>query len=580
MAAKILVVDDTPGNVKLLASLLAGNGYSVVTAKTGAEALERIAADDPDLVLLDVVMPGLSGYDVCANVRADASRSMLPIVLVTTLEAPEERIRGLEAGADDFITKPINEPELLARVRSLLRIKQLYDTVESQAAELADWNKKLAERVEKQVGELDRMRWLGRFVPPQIAERIVNGTIGDPLATHRGDITVIFVDLRGFTAFAETAEPEEVMTVLNQFHREMGEIIERYEGTLERFTGDGLMAFFNDPVPVPDAPERAVRTAIEMRERFEPLSADWRRHGHDLGIGIGIARGYATIGAIGFERRFDYAAIGNVTNLAARLCADAKPGQILVCRRVLSAVESAVDVESLGALALKGFQKPVPAFQICGWKGTVNRAAAPAAAAVASLKPPSERIFRLEGEYWSIHYEGQSIRMKDSKGLRYIAHLLRYPDREFHALDLFATVNVVERDDGARAPSEGEVLGDAGPVLDRQAKAAYRDRLEDLRGELAEAESFNDAERASRARAEMEFLSREVSAAVGIGGKDRRAASAAERARVNVTRTIADSLRRINEHDTRLGRYLAASIKTGTYCAYEPADVAGQAWTV
>jgi len=561
MPAKILVVDDTPGNVKLLAGLLAGNGYGVVTAASGPEALSQIEREHPDLVLLDVVMPGMSGYDVCAALRGDPAKSMLPIVLVTTLEAPEERVRGLEAGADDFVTKPIHSAELLARVRSLLRIKQLYDTVEHQAAELAQFNQNLERRVAEQVTELERLGSLRRFLPKQIAELIVSGEAADPLSTHRGDITVIFVDLRGFTAFAETAEPEDVMAVLNQFHRAMGGLVLESEGTLERYTGDGLMAFFNDPVPVEDASERAVRTALAMRETFVGLSAEWRRRGYDLGIGIGISRGYATIGAIGFERRFDYGAIGNVTNLAARLCADAKPGQILICRRVLSDVDALVEVESLGELPLKGFQKPVSTFQIRGLKQGGDGASALAEAS-ASAASRVGRVFRREGEYWTLVYEGQSVRLKDSKGLRYVAQLLSKPEIEVHALDLLSVANT----------------GDAGGAIDAQAKEAYRRRLEEMRAELEEAESFNDIERARRAREEIEFLSQELSAAVGLGGRDRKAASASERARVNVTRAIADGLRRISEHHPKLGRYLDSAIRTGTFCAYEPPDRECQVW--
>ena len=362
--AKILVVDDTPRNVKFLVDLLGIKGYSVVTATSGTEALNQVAAENPDLVLLDVVMPDMSGYEVCRQIRANARTAILPVVMVTALDPTEERIKGLDAGADDFLTKPINQAELLARVRSLLRIKELYDTVEAQSAKLTEWNRGLEQRVQDQVGQLERLGRLKRFFSPQLADLIVAGGAEDPLKTHRREVAVVFLDLRGFTQFAETADPEEVMSVLHEYHAEMGTLILAHEGTLERFTGDGIMIFFNDPVVVPNPAERALHMAVEMQEQAAVLLEKWRKLGYDLGFGIGVAQGYATIGAIGFEGRWDYGAIGNVTNLAARLCAEAKPGQILVSRRVLATVEGLVDAEPVGEITLKGFFKPVATFNV------------------------------------------------------------------------------------------------------------------------------------------------------------------------------------------------------------------------
>src|SRR5215467_2712045 len=273
--ARILVVDDLPQNVKLLADLLGAKGFSVITASSGPEGLLKVEQESPDLVLLDVMMPGMSGYEVCKKIRENPNTGILPVVMVTSLDPTQERIRGLEAGADDFLTKPVNQPELLARVRSLVRVKQLYDTVQTQAAELAELNKTLEQRVTDQVAQLDRLGRLKRFFSPQLADMIVAGDAEDPLRSHRREVTVVFLDLRGFTAFAETAEPEEVMGVLREYHAEMGRLILEHEGTLERFTGDGMMIFFNDPVPVPNAPERAVRMAVAMRERVAGLVAGW-----------------------------------------------------------------------------------------------------------------------------------------------------------------------------------------------------------------------------------------------------------------------------------------------------------------
>ena len=355
---KILVVDDTPHNVKLLADLLGAKDYAVCTAASGAEALVQVERESPDLVLLDVMMPGMSGYEVCRAIREKPETRLLPVVMVTALDPAQERVKGIEAGADDFLSKPINTAELLARVRSLLRIKELHDTIRTQAAELAEWNRDLERRVEEQVSQLGGLERLKRFLSPQLAE-LISGDGMKRLEPHRRQVAVVFTDLRGFTAFAESAEPEEMMEVLAEYHTEMGCIIMAHEGTLERFTGDGLMIFFNDPVEVPDPEHRAVRMAVAMRDAAGALCEKWKRLGHDMELGIGITTGYATLGMIGFEGRRDYAAIGSVTNQAARLCAAAAGGQILVSDRLLSKVERIVEAEPIGELELKGFRRPV-----------------------------------------------------------------------------------------------------------------------------------------------------------------------------------------------------------------------------
>jgi adenylate cyclase len=357
MSQKILVVDDTAVNVKLLADLLGAKGYDVATAASGKEALDKIEAEPPDIVLLDVMMPGMTGYEVCKKLRENRATATLPVVMVTALDPGQERVKGIEAGADDFLTKPINQPELLARVRSLLRVKALHD-------ELTELNRTLEARVTTQVAQLENLSRLKRFFSPQLAEAILTGGAEDPLKSHRREITVVFLDLRGFTAFAETAEPEEVMAVLREYHAEMGKLIVAHEGTLERFTGDGMMIFFNDPVVVENPSERAVRMAVAMRQRVSELAVRWRKLGHDLDFGVGIAQGYATIGAIGFEGRMDYGAIGSVTNLAARLCGEARPGQILIHRRVFAAIEELIDATALGELTLKGFSRPIPTYEV------------------------------------------------------------------------------------------------------------------------------------------------------------------------------------------------------------------------
>jgi class 3 adenylate cyclase len=366
---RILVADDNPANVKLLEDLLGFHGYEVEAALDGESTLASIRARVPDLLLLDVLMPGLDGYDVCRAVRSDPALAMLPVVMVTALEDREERVRGLEAGADDFLSKPLNPPELLARVRSLLRIRRLYETVQRQAAQLAVWNRTLEARVAEQVSHVEKLQRLKRFFSPQLAELILAGGADDPLDSHRREITVVFLDLRGFTAFAESAEPEEVMAALAEFHRAMGRRVLEYQGTLERFTGDGLMVFFNDPLPIQQPARRAVEMAFAMQEDALKLAAQWKRRGYDLGLGIGIAQGYATVGAIGFEGRIDYGAIGTVTNMANRLCDLAEPGNILVSQRVHTDVEDGVLADDLGEVELHGFKRPVHAFRLVDLRG-------------------------------------------------------------------------------------------------------------------------------------------------------------------------------------------------------------------
>jgi class 3 adenylate cyclase/CheY-like chemotaxis protein len=368
----ILVVDDGEANRDILEQRLRASGYDVIQAVDGEDALAAAARERPDLILLDVMMPKLDGLEVCRRLKADASLPFMPIILVTAKSDTKDVVAGLDAGGDEYIAKPIDQAALVARVRSILRMKALHDQVAAQAAQLvaqsaqlADWNRTLEQRVAAQLAEIERMGRLKRFLSPQVAELVVSG--GDKiLESHRREVTVVFCDLRGFTAFAETAEPEEVMAALREYHAGVGPIIFRHEGTLERFMGDGIMVLFNDPLPCPDPAARAVRMAVEMQAAVTAMSEGWARNGHDLGFGVGIAHGYATLGRIGFEGRFDYTAIGTVANLAARLCTEAQRGQILTDRRVAAMVGDLARVEPVGDLTLKGLHRPVPTFVVHG----------------------------------------------------------------------------------------------------------------------------------------------------------------------------------------------------------------------
>ena len=369
----LLIADDNEANREILGRLLEARGYDLVMARDGEEALACARSKLPDLILLDVMMPKMDGFEVCQRLKADQALPFMPIILVTARADSRDVVRGLEAGGDEYVTKPIDQAALVARVRSALRIKDLHDTVQEQskklagqAEELAQWNTTLQQRVDDQLAEIERIGRLRRFLSPQIAELVLSSGGEQLLESHRREITTLNCDLRGFTAFAEIAEPEEVIQVLRQYHETLGSLIHQFGATLERYAGDGVMVWFNDPLPCPDPCERAVHMALQMRAQMADLLALWRRQGHQLGFGIGIAHGYATLGRIGFEGRFDYAAVGTVVNLAARLCAQATDNQILIDRKVLAVVDPMFLTEPAGEFMLKGLHRPTSAFNVSG----------------------------------------------------------------------------------------------------------------------------------------------------------------------------------------------------------------------
>jgi adenylate cyclase len=367
--ANVIVVDDTEMNRDMLCALLAADGHQTAVAENGRLALALIKAKPFDLVLLDVMMPEMDGYQVLEHLKSDPTLRDIPVIVLSALDEIGSVVRCIELGAEDYLPKPFDPVLLKARIGACLEKKRLRDQEVHLRNELSEWNKLLEQRVQQQVTELERLSRLKRFFSPQLAELILSGSAEDPLKTHRREITVVFLDLRGFTAFAETSEPEEVMGVLHEYHAEMGKLILQHEGTLEHFAGDGIMIFFNDPVLVPNPAERAIRMALAMRARVKELTLKWRKLGYELDFGVGIAQGYATIGAIGFEGRWDYGAIGTVTNLASRLCSEAKPGQILVSQRLLGGVDELVEAEPAGELSLKGFHRSITAHNILRLKG-------------------------------------------------------------------------------------------------------------------------------------------------------------------------------------------------------------------
>jgi adenylate cyclase len=362
---RILVVDDNETNRDILVTRLEAHGYQTLQAADGEEALRGVAQHSPDLVLLDVMMPNLDGVEACRRLKSDRAVAFTPVILVTAKAATQDIVAGLDAGADEYLTKPVDQAALVARVRSALRIKSLHEQVQAQAADLANWNQTLARRVEEQVAEIERIGRLKRFLAPQVAQLVSSGD-ERVLESHRREVTIVFCDLRDFTPFSETAEPEEVITVLREYHETLGALIDKFEGTIERFAGDGLLVLFNDPLPCADPSARAVRMAVEMCEQVAKLAARWRSQGHELGFGIGIAHGYATLGCVGFEGRFQYSATGTVPNLASRLCDQARNGQILVDAKVHAQVKGLAEMESVGELSLKGFHRPVKVFNVRG----------------------------------------------------------------------------------------------------------------------------------------------------------------------------------------------------------------------
>jgi len=368
----LLVVDDNEDNRYTLSLQLNAQGYhNIAIATNGREALSVLHSKPFDLVLLDIMMPELNGYEVLERMRSSPELRSIPVIMISAIGELASVVRCIELGAEDYLPKPFEPTLLRARVYASLERKRLHDQVvaqaaelASQAAELATWNKTLEQRVADQLGEIERMGKLRRFLSPQVADLIVASGMEKQLQSHRREITVLFCDLRGFTSFSETSDPEDVMMLLRDYHAAIGQIIIKYGATLEHFAGDGVMLIFNDPFPI-DKPElQAVRMALEMRDAIGTLTEKWRRLGYDIGFGIGVSNGFATLGTIGFEGRFDYAAVGTVSNIASRLCDEAKPGQILISARVLMAVEDIMKVEPVGDLTLKGIRRPMTAYNV------------------------------------------------------------------------------------------------------------------------------------------------------------------------------------------------------------------------
>ncbi|MBK6637955.1 MAG: response regulator [Rhodocyclaceae bacterium] len=361
----ILVVDDTPANLSLMSDILEDD-YIVKLAPSGARALKIVANALPDLILLDIMMPEMDGYEVCVALKTNPATRDIPVIFVTALDSTEDEARGLALGAIDYLTKPVNPAILCARVRTHL-------TLHNQTLALQEWNHTLEQRVEEESARVERLDRLRRFFSPAVAEKVIASENDDVLAPRQREIVVVFLDLRGYTAFTEKYGAEVVMRVLAEFHAAMGKLVMRFGGTLERFTGDGMMIFFNDPVEIADPAGTALNMVLAMQEAFVVLEQTWSARGYTLTMGIGVAKGLATIGAIVFDGRRDYGAIGGVTNLAARLCGEAEGGQILMAKSVVDSIADIFGARQIGELTLKGFAQPQPVFEL-GERRAVVRA--------------------------------------------------------------------------------------------------------------------------------------------------------------------------------------------------------------
>jgi adenylate cyclase len=349
--AVALIVDDSAVNRKVLARHLESLDIDSREAGNGRKALEvlRSSGSDVGVVLLDIVMPEMDGYETLAAIKADEVLRHLPVIMISGVEELDSVVRCIEMGATDYLPKPFDPAILGARIRASLTGKRLHDLEVESAARQAE----LLHTIERQKDELSR------FLSPQVAALVSSPEGAQLLAGHRRLATSVFCDLRNFTPFSESAEPEEVLGVLRAYHHAMGELIVEHGGTLEHFAGDGMMVFFNDPVLQEDHVARAVRMSLAMRDRFDELSVEWSRRGHALGFGVGIATGYATLGRIGFEGRYDYGMVGTAVITASRLSSAAGPGQILLSPRSHADVVDIVEVEPVGEIQLKGFSRPI-----------------------------------------------------------------------------------------------------------------------------------------------------------------------------------------------------------------------------
>lgn len=588
----VLYVEDNADMRGHVADLLRVD-CNVFVAADGREGLELTRHYQPDLVVTDQMMPTMSGSELLRALQADPALASTPVLLLTAVSSPETRIDALEAGADDYLTKPFHQGELRARVRNLVRAR-------TQERVLAELNRRLEARVEQQMAELVRTGELKRFLPQPVVEQLLTGELKAASGFERRKITLLLVDAVGFTALADDLEPEELALVLNEYLAEITAAAVTRGGTVDNLLADGLMVIFGAPRACEDTDGAwcAVQAALAMREGVASLNARLRRRGvaAELQVRVGINTGFCTVGVFGSELLHAYTAVGLPVNVAVRLQAEAGVGKVLCGGSTVSLVETRVSARQREVVHMPGTTGTVDAYEIIDVIDGRADAADDDGAASRNLnlvpKAPAEvRLFRKEGDFWTIAYEGSVFRLKDSKGLGYLAQLLARPRREVHVLDLFTGGESQPESRGATSYRDmtqaqlaeiglgGRDSVDAGAMLDPQAKAAYKRRLQDLQEDLEEADAFNDPERSARAQAEIDALVQALAASVGLGGRDRKAASGAERARLNVTRAIKAAVEKIGQNNVSLGQHLTVSLNTGMFCSYTPDPGLPATWT-
>jgi len=381
---RILIVDDQPQNVDVLKDRLEGQVYEILTATAGEAALTIAIEKQPDLILLDVLMPGMDGIEVCRRLKADRSLPFMPVIMVTAKSGNQDIVAGFEAGADEYLTKPLDQAALIARVKSMLRLKSFHDQARSQATEseaeaaaLEQWNETLEDRIQEQMIALERMGLLKRFLPPQLAEWVLSLDDAEPLMIQRREVTVLCCALQGFTTFVDTTEPEMVFGLLRDYHKLIGQLMTQFGGNLERFAGDELLVVFNAPLTCDEPILRAVGLAIEMRQQLNKLAERWRSDGYALDFGIGVAHGDATLGMVDLEGQWDYAVMGSVRHLASRLSEKAQTGKILVSQSVWKGMEERIQAHPAGELALHRQIDPIPVFEVIGVKMSKREVSTP-----------------------------------------------------------------------------------------------------------------------------------------------------------------------------------------------------------
>jgi signal transduction histidine kinase/CheY-like chemotaxis protein len=565
----VLCVEDDGDLRRYLRDIL-GADYNVFVAADGAEGLVKARRYLPDLIVTDQTMPGMDGRELLEALRADPDLAAIPVAFLTARQGLAGRIESLDAGADDYMTKPFHEDELRARARNLVR-------GHARERELSDANRRLELRVREQMAELVHSGELKRFLPRAVVETLARGELAPGRALQPQVVTALIAEVEGL-ASPGPLMAEALGGFLDDYLDAAVAIAAAHGGTVDSLAGGRVALLFGAPEPAEaDASAwAAAQAAFEIRARVLELAAAARRRGlrNDWRVGIGIATGECLVGVVGGPTLRAFTAVGETAREAAALATRARGGAIHAAASTVERLAGRVRSRAVGDdeshelfERLAPGAKPAPA-------PARRTPAAPVAAG---------RVFRREGDYWTIAYGGAVFRLHDMKGLEYLARLLAVPRTSVHVLDLVAPLRLADPAAGRLAAAEGLVVRqgeDAGAVLDGPAKAAYRHRLRELDEELEQARSFADEARTGRLERELELLARELSSAIGLGGRDRRAASVAERARVNVVRAIKSALSKIAPCSTQLERHLRASVRTGTFCCYTPHPGVPESWDV